>query len=169
MPLNTVHQYLKGLLDGIQVPGTAGTIEALITPPDPETEPTPKVYIWGSTHMEDRQASPRVPENGDLTQAGWKNLDHRVDVWVVWFSDEETDAPDMDLAFPAVLDVVCDILRKSPDPVKVVDPLTGMDSELLDIGERMSVDLYPPRGVADQRVLRFDAKIELTILETFQS
>lgn len=169
MPLNSVHHYLKQLLDGTVVPGTAGTIEAFIQPPDPETNPTPKVYVWGANSNETRRASPRVPEDGDLSQAGWKTINHQVDLWLVWFSDEETDAPIMDYAFPAVIDVVTGLLRKSPDPVIVYDPITGAESELMDVGERMAVDLYPPRAMADQRVLRFDARIELYIEEEFQS
>lgn len=169
MPLNTVHHYLRGLLNGTPVPGTAGTIEAFIAPPDPETEPTPKVYIWGATGHEDRQASPRVPESGDVTQAGWKEFRHTVDLWLVWFSDEETDAPVMDYAFPAVVDILLALLRKSPDPVIAYDPLTGRDSELLDVGEKMDVEMYPPRAVSDQRTLRYDAKIQLSIMEVFQS
>jgi hypothetical protein len=169
MPLNTIHHYLKGLMDGTVVPGTAGTIEAFIAPPDPETEPTPKVYIWGATGKEERQAGPRVPESGDLAQAGWKEFNHTVDLWLVWFSDEETDAPVMDYAFPAVVDILLKVLRESPDPVMVKDPLTGMDSELLDIGEEIDVEMYPPRAVSDQRTLRYDAKMQLKIMEVFQS
>lgn len=168
MPLNTVHHYLKRLLDGVQVPGTAGTLEAFITPPDPETEPTPKAYIWGATANEQRTAMPRNL-NGDPTTAGWKQMDHLIDVWLVWFSDEETDAPDLDSAFPAVLDVVSKILRESQDPVQVSDPLTGQPSELLDVGEKMSTEMYPPRSVADQRILRYDARFQLTIQEVFQA
>jgi hypothetical protein len=169
MPLNTVHEYLRRMLDGTQIPGTAGVLEAFITPPDPETEPTPKAYVWGSLADENRMASPRIPENGDITQAGWKQLDHKLDVWLVWFSDEDTDTRTISVAFPAVVDFVAKILRESPDPAKVADPLTGMESELLDIGERMTIDMYPPRATADQRILRYDAKFQLTILETFQS
>lgn len=169
MPLNTVHEYLRRMLDGTQIPGSAGTAEAFIAPPDPETEPTPKFYIWGSTVSEDRMASPRVPENGDLAQAGWKEMNHLLDIWLVWFSDEDTDSSTINVAFPAVVDMLAKILRESPDPVKVSDPLTGMDSELLDIGERMAIDMYPPRAMEDARILRYDAKFQLTILETFQS
>jgi hypothetical protein len=169
VPFNTVHSYLQRMLDGTQIPGTAGVIEAFIAPPDPETEPTPKAYIWGTTGSEDRMASPRVPENGDISQAGWKEINHLTDVWLAWFSDEESDVRTLDVAFPAVVDYLAKILRESPDPVKVSDPLTGMDSELLDIGERMTMDMYPPRATADQRIWRYDAKFQLVILEVFQS
>lgn len=169
MPLNTVHYYIKNLINGVQVPGTAGILEAFIKPPDPETEPTPKAYVWGSTEDEARLASPRVPISGEITQAGWKEANHLLDIWLVWFSDEDSDSDSLDIAFPAVVDAVAAILRKSPDPVQVTDPATGQDSQLADVGEQMSIDMYPPRATADQRVWRYDARIQLKIQELFQS
>lgn len=169
MPLNTVHAYMRDMLHGTQIPGSAGTLEAFIAPPDPECEPTPKAYVWGSNADEDRLASPRIPVSGDITQAGWKTQHHMLDVWLVWFSDEDSDIGTIDVAFPAVMDIIAKVIRESPDPVKVTDPLTGMDSELLDIGEKMIMEMYPPRSMDDQRIWRFDGRFQLRIEETFQS
>lgn len=169
MPLATVQTYLKGVLNGLIVPGTGGnTLEAFVTPPDPEYAPTPKAYIWASQGNETRESMPRNL-NGQPGTAAWKELHHSVDVFIVWFSDEAADSADLDSAFPAIVDAVAQRLRTVPDPAVCQDPLTGMPSQLLDVGERMSYDAPGVRSTNDQRISRYDARLQLEIMEVFQA
>lgn len=170
MPLVAVQTYLKGVLDGLVIPGTAGNLEAFISPPNPEFEATPKAYIWPSTSNENRQSMPRNTGVSSVPGgSAWKELNHLVDVWLVWFSDEASDAQDLDSAFPAVIDAVAWQLRTVPDPAVLTDPMTGRESQLLDVGERMSFEFPPARATLDQRILRYDARIQLEIMEVFQA
>jgi hypothetical protein len=156
------------LLNGLVVPGNRRTLEAYITPEDPRDEENPAAYIWPSQGTEERQAVPRV--GADIynpLQAGWKTLTHDLDIWLTWFNDDsDTNA---DISFPAVVDVVMFTLRSTANPWVVIDPLTGLESQLIDVGERMTYRLAGVRATADQRWLRYDAQLTLTIIEELQS
>lgn len=164
--VNVIQSYLHSLLDGVPVPGSAGALEAFISPPNPNEDTVrPGVYVWDSIGPEKRRASPR----GDalLGTAGWKDIDHTAHLWVIAFG-EETD-PDADTSFPSVIDTITQVLRGSPNPAFVADPLTGSASWLVDVGERIDWDYPPVRAVEDQRYLRYDAQVSLPILEMFQA
>lgn len=172
MPLVSVQTYLKSVLNELIVPGTGGnTLECFITPPDPEYSPTPKAYVWASQGNETRESMPRNlgPSAAQLANAAWKEMHHQVDVFIVWFSDESADSPDLDSAFPGIVDAVAWRLRTVPDPAVVKDPLTGRESQLLDVGERMSYDAPGVRATIDQRIDRYDARLQLEIMEVFKA
>ena len=153
-------------IDGVPVPSSSGSLEAFISPPNPNEETLrPGVYVWDSIGPEKRRAIPRG--NVLLGTAGWKEIDHTAHLWVIWFG-EETD-PDADTAFPSVIDTITKVLRGSANPAEVNDPLTGDLSLLIDVGERINYDYPPVRAVADQRYLRYDAQFSLPILELFQA
>jgi hypothetical protein len=168
MPVNTVHRALLEILDGLILPGTTGTLAAFITPPDPRDDPPPAIYLWASRGSERRQALPRGNTPGAGSLAGWKEIDHIVEGYLTWFG-EDTD-PDADTNFPAVLDAVMFALRTSgQSPLYTSDPLTGLQSDLVDIGERIEYELVPPRSTANQRYLRYDALLTIHVLEFFQA
>lgn len=168
MPVNTVMQSILQIVDGLILPGTAGVLEGYITPPDPRDEPPPAIYIWASNGSEHRQALPRGNTPGAGSLAGWKEIEHTVDAYLTWFGeDSDTDA---DTSFPAVLDAVLSALRTSgQSPLYTSDPLTGMQSDLVDIGERLDYELALPRSTASERYLRYDARITIHVLEFFQA
>lgn len=173
MPVNVVLQALKGILNGLVLPGGSGTLEAFISPPNPRAEAPPAIYIWASRGPESRQALPRnqtsTPVTAPVTQAqaGWKELNHSVDAYLVWFGS--ADSPNADVNFPLAIDGVMDALRTGPSPLYTSDPETGRQSDLVDIGERMTYQLIPPRAVANQRQLRYDCLITIQVLEIFQA
>lgn len=166
MPLNSTQLWIKGLLDGLIVPGNANTLQAYITPLDPYEEDNPAAYIWPTSGNEDRQAMPRVNAAPGIG-AGWKTLTHELAIWLTWFNDESD--PDADISFPAVIDVVMFTLRSSANPAVIYDPLTGVGSQLIDVGERMNWRFAGIRATADQRWNRYDAEITATIIEELQS
>jgi hypothetical protein len=169
MPINTVHNAIKGILDGLILPGTSGTLRCYITPPDPRDDPDPAIYVWGARGPESRQSTPRAsPGYQPLTQSGWKQIEHTIDGFLTWFGS--SDARDADSNFPAVVDATMAALRNAPDPMyRVTDPLTGQQSDLTGIGERMSYELGPVRATADQRYLRYDALITIKLWEFFNA
>jgi hypothetical protein len=167
--LVAVQTYLQGVLSELIVPGTGGnTLECFITPPSPEYAPTPKAYVWASQGNETRESMPRNL-NGTIGTAAWKETHHQVDVFIVWFSDESADAADLDFAFPAIVDAIMWRIRTVPNPAVCLDPLTGRESQLLDVGERMSYDAPGVRSTNDQRISRYDARLQLEIMEVFQA
>lgn len=166
--MNSCQLYIKNMINGLTVPGNANSLLAYITPEDPFDDTNPAAYIWPSTGNEDRQAVPRV--GADIynpTQAGWKTLTHDLDIYLTWFNDDSD--PNADISFPAVLDVVMYTYRSSANPAVVADPLTGLQSQLIDVGERMTYRMAGIHATADQRWLRYDAQLTLTIIEELQS
>jgi len=75
----------------------------------------------------------------------------------------------VDTSFPALLDAVMDALRTCPDPQVVTDPYTGRQSNMVNLGEDMTYTYVPPHSTADQRQLRFDARITARLLELVQA
>jgi hypothetical protein len=168
VPINTVTGYIKDLLDGITPPGDtglSGPLVALVTPYDPDVSGEARAYVWPSTGAENRRAMPR--NTGMNTPAGWKNLRHSVDIFLTWF-DSDSD-PDADVNFPALIDYVMDVLRTSACDEVAYDPETGRPSHLINVGETMNYEYVPPMSMEDERYLRYDAKIMVSVLELFQA
>jgi hypothetical protein len=172
MPINSVHQVIKGILDGLQIPGPAGahgTLACYITPPAERDDPSPAIYIYSARGNEHRQSLPRAQgPSQPLGQSGWKQMEHTIDGYLTWF-DENYD-PNVDSNFIAVVDAVMQALRSALDPLYYyTDSLTGQQSEIYAVGEKMTYEIAPPRAVAEQRMLRFDALLTIHCWEAFQS
>lgn len=168
MPVVTAMTYLRDLLSGTTPPGDtglSGPLVALITPYDPDESGEARAYIWPSTGSENRRAMPR--NTGPNTQAGWKNLRHSVDIFLTWF-DSDSD-PDGDVNFPALIDFVMDTLRTSQCDAVAYDEETGRPSHLINIGENMTYEYVTPVSMEDQRYLKYDAKVMVSVLELFQA
>lgn len=167
MPLVNAQTYIQSLINGLVVPGPAntGTLEAFVTPPDPNYDTTPAAYIWPTRGTEKRQAFPR--NIGPGTRAGWKQDDHELDIWVAWFG-EDTD-PYADTAFPSIIDSIMFTLRTSPDPGLVTDPDTGVESWMVGVGENLTWEMAGVRSVEDQRWLRYSALVHCPFAEFFQA
>ena len=169
MPINSVQVYIQNLLDGLIMPAGAGQLVAYITPPDPNEETgLPTAYIWPSDGDESRNPSKggTVPRNTGIgTPSGYKSFEHRMDVWIVWYGQD--DDPNSDTWFPGMIDAVMLTLRTSPDPAVAQDPYTGQLTTLVDVGENMSYRITI-RAIADQRYNRYDGQITLDLLEIMQ-
>lgn len=166
MPAASALNFIKGLLDGIDVPGGLQLI-AHINPPDPDTDAAvqPVAYLWTLPAQEQRLTMPR--NQGPGTPAGWKTECHEIGIWLVWFGDEGD--PEADTLFHGFVDALMDALRTAwPMPATLTDPNTGEQTSLIDAGERMSYDSPPPRTVSDQRYLRYDCLIRVPVTELLQ-
>jgi hypothetical protein len=171
VPLVTATQWLLAVLDQLPLPGGQGTLQAFVTPPNPEEdELNAHAYIWPSSGSEARESMPRAgtPVTGNTT-SGWKTLTHQIDIWVTWFDDTDNDQTP-DLSFLTITDAVMDALRTTNDPVTRQDPVTLRYSQLYATGERMTYDVATVRGTtADQRLLRYDSRIAARVLEDMQA
>lgn len=170
MPLNTVQLQLKSILDQMPLPAGWDPLEAFIAPPNPRDEArAPAAYIWGGHGDESRAAKPRA-EYANLGSGGIKQIVHQVSIWLTAFDDSEQ--PEVDTNFPAIVDAVLAQLRNTPmtdGTQHAVDPILGTVSNLLNIGENMSWEYGAARAVADQRLLRLDAEINVEVYEYFQA
>jgi len=166
MPLAGAMEFVRTLLDDIPVAGGLN-LSAWVNPPDPDVEVTdaPAAYIWPLPGSENRLTMPR--NTGPRTAAGWKTVRHEIGIWLVWEGAEGD--PEADTLFPGFIDALMDALRTAwPMPAILVDPNTGEQTQLVDTGEEMSYDSPPPRTVADQRYLRYDALIRVPMTEMLQ-
>jgi hypothetical protein len=93
MPLNTVQQYSKGILDGTPMPLGLAPLAAYITPPNPGTAEVPTLFIWDAEGDERRETMPRakpVTAGTLLTTGAFKFLEHKLEMYVtmVDYSDD---------------------------------------------------------------------------------
>lgn len=170
MPLLTTQSYIQSLLVNMTPPGATGlrrAISALITPLDPDVNPDgiARVYVWPARQHEKRIAVPR--NTGKNTPAGWKEIRHHLEVFMVWM-DDPTD-PNADVNFPVLIDWVADVLRTSPNAAQYADPETGRISNFSNVGEVMTGDFPPPRTLEAMAMRRYDARIQCSIQELFQA
>lgn len=178
MPINSTALYIKSLLDGTQPPGETGLpgpLVALITPYDPDESGEARAYIWPTAGPEKRRAIPRGPvtvNGGPAPQgtAGWKQMEHAISIFLVWFGYDSDDQ--IDSSFPLLIDHVMAVLRSSPNtgPGNIItDPQTGMVSQIVDLGEDMTYEYVPVLSTDDQRITRYDCRIEAHCTEMFQA
>ena len=138
-----------------------------ITPPDPGNLTVPTCYIWPMGGEEKRLTPPRAG-GPNVEVPGWKHIMHRVPLFLAFVG--VANDPTADTNFPAVIDAVMAALRPSEDEVLITDPVTGqISSLLLGIGEEMGYEYAVVHTLADQRLLRYDARLTITVNEYFQS
>ncbi len=169
MPLNSVQLYTQTILQGLLLPLDLPPLAAYIAPPNPGEGTQPGAYIWGSRGDEQRRAIPRA-QHANLSTGAWKTLTHDLDIWLIWLGSSED--PNVNQMFPAIIDAVMATLRNTQllDQQDVlVDPITLQRSNILNFGERMSWEYAPVRVAADQRFLRFDARITCSAEEWIQA
>lgn len=133
--LNSIQQHVKGLLDGLALPGQL-ILTSYVRPPVFEGLTGPRCYVWGGAANETRQSAPRGQ--------GFKRVRWTIDTWLVY---EELSADGDETVFPGIVDAVMAVLRSAPMPVPLTDPITSIQTQLVEIGEQMTLD-YPPLHTA---------------------
>ena len=135
-----MQSYLFSLLDELPFPYGIPNGRAYITPPDPRIQAKiPAIYIWPADGDENRseQLGGTIPRNtGPGTASGTKGIMHRFDVYLTWFSSGA--GPRQDPKFPGMVDALMYALRTSPEKYALVDPNTGLESSIYNIGETMT-------------------------------
>lgn len=132
--LNSLQNYLQGILDGVTTPQTA-PIQAFIMPPQiADAAGGPIAYVWGARLTAVRQTAPRIFGQQKLV---W---DATVSVTQAFIQDDEN----IETAFPLVIDQIMATLMTTPlqndSKVWLDDPITGNQTQLLSIGEHFSLD-----------------------------
>lgn len=176
MPLQATLTYIKGLLDGLPMPGGAPSLVAFITPPAVDENPdgTPRAYVWPSSWEESRNPERggtvnralAMPQYGQSANSGTKPIDHSIHVWIIW--DQANDDPNADNWFPSMIDAISWQLRVSTDPAVVYDEATGLASQLIDVGEQISGQITV-RALDAERYYRYDCLLILPVMELIQS
>lgn len=162
MSLNAVQQQIQSYINGLTSLGYAKPIDARVQQPvaDFAKLDTPIVFVWGSTGSESRVAIPRGP--------GWKQDAHKVSLWV--FGLSMANDPNRAWKFPVLIQTVRNALATaSPMPVQITDPQTRETSTLLNLGEEFTWDYDIDRSLADQRLVRNIARIDVSVLEEFRA
>jgi hypothetical protein len=159
VPLNSVQQYVQGLIDGLLVPGSTTPLEAFITPPTVEDLDGPRAYVWGGRLKGNRQTMPRGQ--------GFKRLWWYVDVYLVY--ETTPDSPTLDQEFPLLIDAVMNVAWTTKMTNQfIVDPTTGVRSQILAIGEDFDLQYPPERVPASLRMVWYSAVLTLPIYEAIQ-
>lgn len=168
VPLNSVQNYVAGLLDGLEVP-IRGTkpVEAHITPPTFEDIDGPKAYVWGGRHRGHRQTMPRN-STGQLVdgKAGFKELNWDLDIYLAY--ETTADAPFLNQEFPCIVDAVLTKLWTTPVNRYITDPITGVISQITQIGEDWHFEMLPERTPNTLRMVFYTARITAMITEEVQ-
>ena len=140
--LASVQYYLKGELAGLQS-AMLDPLEAVIQPPVlADIADHPYAYIWAGRGQEATQTAPKVYRNvnadGSLTQGGYLKMTWQIAVWL--YALMAQDDPNIELAFPALIDMVTFQLNTTPPTVNVTDPVTGQLSELINIAQKVEIE-----------------------------
>jgi hypothetical protein len=159
VPANSVQQYVKSALDGLAIPGPAGwELTAVVSDPVlHDVAMSPIAYIWAARGHKERRAMPRP-----IGLHKW-----RWDISVAIIAVMEIDDPNLDTAFPLVLQMIDGTLSTTPVPVIITDPITGFKSSALDLGEVQDMDYARmiTTGTEGQALIRFGADLTLQLKE----
>ncbi|WAL67144.1 hypothetical protein ORV05_04970 [Amycolatopsis cynarae] len=162
MPLNTVQQYVRGVLDGIAIPGQTQTLPAYVQAPPLVPLDGPVAIVWGGRMRQKRQSMPRG--------AGFQQLEWQVDVYLSYETSTDTDLePTVDQEFPLIVDAAMQALRTTTMPVTITDPTTHQASQILSVGENMSLEYPPERAPATLRLAYYTCQLTTTIMEVIQA
>lgn len=159
MPLNSVQEYVKGLLDGLTIPGGGASLEAYITPPVVEDIDQPKAYVLGGRLRGRRQTAPRGP--------GFKYLAWVVDVYITY--ETVPDSPTVDQEMALIIDAIMAKTWTTTMPLFITDSVTGVKSQILAIGEDFELEYPPERTPATLRMLYYAARLGLDVYEAVQA
>lgn len=168
MPLNSVQQYVAGLLNNIEIPlQDIPPVEAFITPPVYEDLDRPKVYVWGGRARGHRQTMPRNI-SGQLVdgRSGFKEINWTIDIYFAYETVPNTETVDSE--FPVIVDAVMTRLWTTPLNVFITDNNTGVVSEITSIGEEWDFEMLPERTPNTMRMLFYTARISASVTEILQ-
>lgn len=159
--LNSVLQHVKGVVNGLAVPGQSQPVTARVVPPpvEPMTD-APIAYVTLAGRAKgSRQTMPRGP---GFTAVDWP-------VGITLDFPYPASAPDVEQAFYVIADAVLAALWADPMPVFITDPTTGVKTQMTAIGEDYSVQMRDVVTVASNRLYLFRGQIETTVREKAQT
>jgi hypothetical protein len=158
MGLNVVQTHAKSITDGIKSPLYKLPLVAYITPPNPGKLTGPAAYVWATNGTNRRQTMPRG--------AGFRETNWSISIWLM--SPDTASNPNADSAFAALVDSVVEAWVTTTMPISIEDPLTGLTTQLVSVGEEFTIEQSPAHVLADQRIFLYEALIRFTIKEIAQ-
>jgi hypothetical protein len=169
LPLNSIQNYVVGLLDGMVVQGVEKPLTAYITPPQVEDMDGPRLYVWGGRMRSTRQTMPRIntPAARAIGHSGFKHFAWTVDCWISYETIPGTGTVDQE--FAVLLDAIMAVLYSTEMPVFISDPTTGMTTQVLSIGEEFDLEVAPERTPQTLRMLYYTARLSLDVYEAVQA
>lgn len=178
MTLSSVQMYVRDVIQGVEAPDYASPLLSAVSVPIPGVLKLaqPLAFVWGASWREDRISIPRAaaginptlidPNSGQTVPSGWKERFYTVSAWI--YGAELPNDPNRDTKFPVLIEQVMDTIRMTSLPQPIVDEKTGEHSKILSIGENFSAEYDVDRTLADQRTLRNECVLQISVQEVFQ-
>jgi len=159
--ITACQSHIQGLLQGIEGAYGGAGLEAWVDPPTPGTAETPQAYILAGDGDGKRQTMAGL--------AGYYVDTHQIYVYLEWMMPP--GATNANLAFTNLMDTVIKTIRLSyTGAIFITDPATGLQSQLLVIGDKLKYKYLPQRniGEAGQEWLDYVAQITFEVQEKTQ-
>jgi hypothetical protein len=159
--ITACQNYLQTLLQGMTTPLSPTPMEAWLEPPVPTTAEVPQAYILAAEGNLKRQTM------GGLM--GYYEDTHQIYVYLEWMLPPGTTNGNQ--AFTNLIDTVIATVRASyTGAIFITDPVTGLQSQLLVIGDRLAYKYLPPPnlGEGQQEYLDYVAQITFEVKEKTQ-
>ena len=146
------------------MPGQTQPIDAAIQPPPQEPLDGPLAYVWGGKMRSARQTMPR--NRAGQVGSGFQVFQWTVDIYLSYETvSDTTNAPQVDQEFPLVVDAVIAALQTDPMPVFLIDPTTGVQTQLTSIGEQMTLTYPPEVTPGSMQLVYYSAKLSTLVVE----
>jgi hypothetical protein len=171
VPLNSTQLYVKGILDGLMIPGVAKPLTVHVTPPNIEQLDGPRAYVWGGRLRGQRQTAPRIH--------AFKKLSWEIDVYLSYLTVAGTATVDQE--FPVIVDAIMAATwqvempliidsqgQRIPTGTGATQVLPEKSSQILSIGEEFQLEYPPERNPATMRMLYYTCRLGLDVTEVVQ-
>jgi hypothetical protein len=160
--LNAVQKFVRDQLQGLKSQYLPGLVVVIEPPPTGAVAPEPRCYIWAAEGHQERQTMPRTQPGGTGGYVEWL---WRVDLGVV--CTMAIGDPNIDAAFPLLIDQIVAALNLIPLAQFITDPDTQVQSQLLSIAEVVDVAYARVRttGATGGATTKFAASLTVQVKE----
>lgn len=161
--MNSVNQYVAGLLNDLPIPGFPMALTAQVTPPPQQAIAGPLAWVGGARMTGARESMPRGK--------GFKKLTWTMSVFLLLNTSPNPAAnlPPVDQQFALIADAVMACLWSTEMPKNIEDPQTGFVTRVVSIGEQFTLDAPPVHTDKPQRQLIYTARINFQVQELPQA
>jgi hypothetical protein len=175
MPLSSVMNHVKSVLDGLVFPvgltldGTnqVPNLKALIAIESGLTfSAQPLAFIWGGV-LDIKRRTMGGPRSASInTTSPFRNITYKMQVTVRY--SVPSSLSNIDSIFPLIIDSIVMQLSGTQMPIVITDAMTGWQSTISEIGESFDISVPNAFTHADQRWRAYGARIVTTIREDYQ-